>query len=384
MKGKTSLGIATTLVCITLASPARAQEYNYGSTAEVTSEGFIGPIPDYDTTTGGTAAADAELVFGGGSITTDTDPDLGESGRFDFEFDGDGALDILQETVTGPIDGAIGSIDGLIDGALGDATGILDSIRGASSINDVIGIAGDIAGFIGSALGGFGIVDAVQDAIGGLLNIFSQSGLEELLDADLFSIFTRVDSLLGNGQTASTDSVGVLGIPDPEVLERNINAGTTRALEEILATRQGGSGSPVIKQDASMVGLARAAHELAASSALTKRAQERVAANGDVVSGSMDTSASLYEDSLGQDVTQNIMRNISGQLMAAQQTATIGALAGQVQQRSNAYGNMLSAAQMELLHRQDVAKRRETASAYSAVLTQGGQFVLPGFETPED
>ncbi|NJN74826.1 MAG: hypothetical protein HC799_19600, partial [Limnothrix sp. RL_2_0] len=83
------------------------------------------------------------------------------------------------------------------------------------------------------------------------------------------------------------------------------------------------------------------ARETANASALGEDAQEKLQANGELATSALESSQQLAQDSEGQDVSQNILRNLSAQTAASQQTDTLLALDAQARARDDAIRNRL-------------------------------------------
>jgi hypothetical protein len=130
----------------------------------------------------------------------------------------------------------------------------------------------------------------------------------------------------------------------------------------------------------------------ASNATLSKSAQEKqiqmkeiVEQNAEQTNQLSAISAQLGEDSENQDITQNIMRNISQQTaIAAQQTALVtenqSALIMQNQQAQidRALANVLSAQQAKELSELNITHRQESAAASTASATQAGLMQMPG------
>lgn len=245
---------------------------------------------------------------------------------------------------------------------------------------------------IQAARGIFNTIDAVIDFFGGLSfdDFFGGISLENILD-DIFnsaSNNSRGESVNSNGSSeveSSSNSdqsfsieAGAIGLLDPRKVAEAIKAKKTSTAEELLGAKTGGTGSVTIKDDLRTFVQVKEAKEVAQASALSNQAQEKLKKKSNAATEALKQSTELAQDSEGQDVTQNIMRNISSQLGLLQRTNTILGLNAQIQQRDAAIANALLAESVRELNGERVAKNRELASAYSAVITHGAQFTLPG------
>ena len=301
------------------------------------------------------------------------------------------------EGVTEDIENVAGSVTEDIEDVAGglqeQAEQVVDSI-GLDPIDpqveEVTGIVGGVDETIGAVTESIdSIIGTIDDQIAGLLDLFSLFG-----SPDLDDILANPEEILGvgndggdgdlqeggvgsSGGSLMSGAAGALGLPDPKIIEENINQSGTSPTEEVLATMTGGEGSPVIKLDAKEIFDADLAEEVARASALTQAGQEKLAQNVEVANQSLETSQQLAEDSEEQDVSQNIMRNLSVQQAAAQATDTLLAIDAQLRQRDDALRNIVESDSLRQLKRDRVAQRRMDASAYSFAITHGGLIALP-------
>lgn len=235
---------------------------------------------------------------------------------------------------------------------------------------------------IKQARGIYDTIDAIIDFFGGLSldDFFGSISLEDFFEKIFGNLGTD-----GSGEKAATTSnksparIGDIGLPDSKEVADYIKARKTSATEELLGAKTGGGGSVVIKDDLRILYQVNLAKDTAEASAFTVEAQARLRKKSEVATEALEKSARLAEDSEEQDVTQNIMRNISTQMWRLQQTNSILALNAQTQQRDEAIANTLMAESLRELNGERVAKNRELSSAYSAAITHGAQFTLPGF-----
>jgi len=325
------------------------------------------------------------------AITDDVDQITGTVD--DVANDVDAILDDPDAVVDDVVQGTQDQIDSTIDGVTGAADdaidGVTDGIDAATDADSVGGVVGGVTDAIGSVTDGIdSILGQIDSAIDGFLNIFDQLGLPDVGQVfdDIDSIFGGGSSGDGSGSTGSVGdgSVGAMGIPDPNVVIANIEDRQTSPTDELLGTKQGGDGSPVIKDDTGYTFDIELARETANASALGEDAQEKLQANGELATAALESSQQLAQDSENQDVSQNILRNLSAQTAASQQTDTLLALDAQARARDDAIRNRLNANALAQLQRERAAQRQTDASAFSSALTQGGQFFLPGFPAEKD
>ena len=280
------------------------------------------------------------------------------------------------ESVVGEIDAGIGDIDGgigTIDGGIGEVDGGIGTIGGG----EIGGGLEEISGGVGTVIGG---IDSITSAINGIFEavagVFNLERLLDLVSIELPDIFENpLGGLEGGGVEIA---VGPLGLPDPKLVEESIENAQTTAFEEFAGARTGGEGSPVIKRDLATLFEREMVDEVAAQTALTEEGQQKLIENSDVAVQSLEASQELAMDSEEQDVSQNILRNISSQMAMAQQTSTLDTVDRQLQRRDSALRNLMLVNAVQELQADRIQDRRQNAAAYSDVITQGGQLILPG------
>jgi hypothetical protein len=288
------------------------------------------------------------------------DPDLGTSGDL------------------GGVDDAVGQVDAItrdLDSAIQDQLeGLAETVNSAT--DDLLG------GEIQQIQDAFGIIGSVQEAIGSITDlfdsIFNMNRLLDVFNFDFFDIFQNPLGGLSQDSNRIDISTGPLGLPDPKQVEAQIDNAKPSAFEEVSATKTGGNGSPVIKEDLITLFERDMTDEVAAQTALTEDGQTKLRENAETAKQALEASQKIAEDSEGQDVSQNILRNISTQLAAQQQTGTLNSIDAQLRARDDALRNKMLVDAVRELQGDRIQNRREDAAAYSDSLTQGAQLIMPG------
>lgn len=310
----------------------------------------------------------------------------------------EGSLEGVTENIETVAGGVTEDIEDVAGGLQEQAEQVVDSIgldpidQQVEEVTGIVGIVNDTVGAVTDSIDS--IIGTIDDQIAGLLDLFSLFGSPDIND-----ILENPEEILGIGNDDNGDAqegavgssggsllsgaTGALGLPDPKIIEENINQSGTSPTEEVLATMTGGKGSPAIKLDAKEIFDADLAEEVARASALTQAGQEKLAQNVEVANQSLETSQQLAEDSESQDVSQNILRNLSVQQAAAQATDTLLAIDAQLRQRDDALRNIVESDSLRQLKRDRVAQRRMDASAYSFAITHGGLIALPNLSEDE-
>lgn len=289
--------------------------------------------------------------------------------------------------IGGGIDGFIdgGGLDDTFDGAIGD---VVDSgiIGGGSGIGGIIGRYRNIASLIGR-IRGYG------QEIAGLISDFNLERLLDLFGIDLGDIFDLIyrgsdgpwnevpgggsGGGAGGGDILGGVPIGELGLPAIDEADAAIDETGTSPLMEFLGTKQQEGSFPGRRylKNLLRIGLAE---EIAEATALSEEGQAKLKENTEVANDALKTSTAMMEDSEGQDVTQNIMRNVSVQAQSQQQTDTLLAIDAQLRARDDSIRNTLLAGELTEVQGARLREQRHDASAYSGVITQGAMLTIPG------
>jgi hypothetical protein len=291
----------------------------------------------------------------------------------DLDALGDAADDLNQ--VTDDVDAAIQDQLNDIGGTLNDVTDDIFNGGGLEPVQDV-----------------FDVVNSAQEAFASLQqtfqSIFNINRLLDRLNIDLPDIFEDPlgglnlpggdDSDSNGGNNTVEISTGALGLPDPKQIEQEIAAAQPSAFEEVSATKTGGSGSPVIKRDLVTQFERELTDEVADQTALTQAGQQKLRDNAAAAKQSLATSQTLAADSEQQDVSQNILRNLSTQLAAQQQTSTLDTVSNQLRARDDALRNKMLVDAVRELQGDRIQDRVKPQRPTPTAIVQGGQIILPG------
>lgn len=195
---------------------------------------------------------------------------------------------------------------------------------------------------------------------------------------DLESLWTDTwDSLIG---TESTLIVGSMGIPDPTSVENTIenqSTLTTDLLSEVIGTATGGNGSVIVQSDLNTQFMADLAKSVANGATLSETAQEQALAKLELSTQATNQSFTLAQDSEGQDVSQNILRNISSQL-AQQQILDQLILSEQQQARiDRAIHNQVGAETLTEIQGNNLREQRQALGGSRSAMNQASMFMMP-------
>jgi hypothetical protein len=300
----------------------------------------------------------------------------------------------VNETVNqnlNPLNGAINQGNSVVD----DINGGLDNAptEANSAINRTIDSVLDqeaqseIGGAIGTVQQAGGLISRViglGDRIKGILGSFD---LEQILDAANIELSKITGNIYGGsnantGDSAASDPLadieaGALGLPGIDEVDQAIDSEGGTALMESLAGKQEGGG---MSSQVYLENLFRKdqAEQIADKTALGRVGQQKLANNAIAADDALKTSTAMMEDSEKQDVSQNVLRNISVQAQAQTIHTGLLALDAQLRARDDSVRNVLLARTLMEAQGERVSEQRRNASAYSAIITSGGLFYLPG------
>ena len=336
-----------------------------------------------------------DSIFGG--IDTTLGSAQGTAEEAQGTVDGAGRwIDTTADGITNTINGNIDKYVGIVNGGIQDVLGS-ETVRDVSgTISSATNTINTVTQTVNDALGLFG---KVKGAIDQVLGLFDIQRILDMISFDMPDMANNtLEGISGAGETpqesASEEELSAaaaqeraiqeafspmaMGLPDPEKVADFINSSAPSPFEEAISSKTGGSGSPAIKLDLMTKFDSDTAREVATETALTEAGQKKLAENAQIATASLQQSLELSADSETQDVSQNILRNISGQLSAGQQTNTLNALDAQLRARDDAYRNVLLSDAVDELQSARVEARRRSASGYSRVITQGSLFTMPG------
>jgi len=276
---------------------------------------------------------------------------------------------------------AVDIINGRIDNAPTEANGAvnraIDSVLDQEAQNEIGGAIGTFqkASSLVSRVIGLG------DRIRGILGSFNLDQILDAVNIDLAEITGNIYSEPGSKGAASDPlgdiEAGALGLPGIDEVDQAIAEEGGTALMESLAGKQEGGG---MSGRVYLENLFRKnqAEQIADKTALSQTGQEKLASNAIAADDALKTSTAMMEDSEQQDVSQNVLRNISVQ--AHEQTVHTGLLAldAQLRARDDSVRNVLMGRTLMEIQAQRVSEQRRNASAFSGVITSGGLFYLPG------
>jgi hypothetical protein len=247
---------------------------------------------------------------------------------------------------------------------------------------------------IGEAIGTYQQASSLLSRIIGLgqriQGILANFNLEQILDAINIDLGEITENVYGTSEgTGGSNSdpladieAGALGLPGIDEVDEAIEQAGDTALMEALAGKQEGGG---ISGRIYLENLYRKnqAEQVADKTALSRSGQRKLARNSTAANDALKTSTAMMEDSEQQDVSQNVLRNISVQ--AHEQTVHTGLLAldAQLRARDDSVRNVLMGRTLMEIQSERVSEQRRNAAAYSSVVTSGGLFYLPGLGDEE-
>ena len=243
-----------------------------------------------------------------------------------------------------------------------------------------------------------------QTEIGGLENTISDitgeisdtvSTISNSISGIWDSLLNKVENFSSEIESTLSSFLGELKVPDLKEAVQSImdgNADDSEGTKLSAALEKKPQDSYSLKENNAELAERESAVSEANKATLSKDAQQKQATLKEIVQQNVEqtgqisqNSMELGADSEGQDVTQNIMRNISQQSAIAAQQAALSAenqsalvMQGQQAQIDRSLANILNAQQAEELNEINTAQRRQDAAAATASSTQAGLFQMPG------
>lgn len=231
-----------------------------------------------------------------------------------------------------------------------------------------------------------GITGEISDSISTISD--SISGIWDNLLNKVEKFTSEIESTLSSFQ-------GALKVPDLKEAVKSImdgNASESEGTKLSAALEKKPEDSYSLRENTAELAERETAVSEANKATLSSDAQQKQAQMKEIVQQNVEQtgresekSMELGADSAGQDVTQNIMRNISQQSAIASRQAALSAenqsalvMQGQQAQIDRSLGNILNAQQAEELNEINTAQRRQDAAAATASSTQAGLFQMPG------
>jgi hypothetical protein len=308
----------------------------------------------------------------------------------------DSDVDTVLERVDSGVNSANTGLDN-VEGALNQQQRDMQETGGGIDevISDVVTQDSSTSGIMGTYRNIGSLIDRVKGLgqdIAGILSNFDLDKLLDLLSINWEDIFSDVYGAAdGDSTTAGTTGgsevfagveAGDMGLPVEDEVNAKIDETGTSALMEFLEAKQEG-GSYAGKTALKNLFRAKETEEVAEATALGADGQTKLRQNTEAANDALKTSTAMMEDSEEQDVSQNIMRNISVQSHETTVHTELLAIDAQLRARDDALRNSLLGKSLLEIQGERIRAHRQDASAYSEVLTAGGSFYLPGLSQKE-
>jgi hypothetical protein len=248
-----------------------------------------------------------------------------------------------------------------------------------SNPKEIGGIENTISGITGEISDTISTISTISDSISGIWD----------------NLLNKVEKISSEIESTLSSFLGELKVPDLKEAVKSIMDGNTSESEGTklsAALEKRPQDSYSLKENTAELAERESAVSEANKATLSKEAQQKQAQMKEIVQQNVEqtnresqNSMELGADSEGQDVTQNIMRNISQQSAIAAKQAALSAenqsalvMQGQQAQIDRSFANILNAQQAEELNEINTAQRRQDAAAATASSTQAGLFQMPG------
>jgi hypothetical protein len=304
--------------------------------------------------------------------------------------------DTVLERVDSGVNSANTGLDN-IEGALNQQQRDMQETDGEIDevISDVVTQGSSTSGIMGTYRNIGSLIDRIKglgQEIAGILSNFDLDKILDLLSINWEDIFSDVYGAAdGDSTTSGTTGgsevfagveAGDMGLPVEDQVNATIDETGTTPLMEFLESKQEG-GSYAGKAALKNLFRVKETEEVAEATALGADGQTKLKQNTEAANDALKTSTAMMEDSEEQDVTQNIMRNISVQSHETTVHTELLAVDTQLRARDDALRNSLLGKSLLELQADQVRAHRQDATAYSGVITAGGSFYLPGLSEGE-
>jgi hypothetical protein len=213
-------------------------------------------------------------------------------------------------------------------------------------------------------------------------NINVSGGFSIDLPEPIAAIFRKFDEIVGNVETFLSDlgievSRGDIGLPDIEEAYKLFEENNQIDIAlDVFGSQTGSTVS--IKDKLLQQYLKDLGHEYSNNSALSIEGQEKIVEQIESAKKTVEASSELANDSNSEDVSQNILRNISNQAALNQQLDNMILFELQEDKISRALSVSIQGESLAELAKQTARDEREATSLYKASLYNYGLVSIPG------
>jgi hypothetical protein len=189
---------------------------------------------------------------------------------------------------------------------------------------------------------------------------------------DVQAIVGEIETFLS--QQGIEVSSGEIGLPDIE--EAKIVFAQNLELDEFSDLFGTQTGSTFVNQDKLLQQYLRdLSQEYAENTSLSQQGQEKIAQKVENTNAIVQSSIELSDDSSTQDVSQNILRNISGQLSLQQQIDGLGILEAQEKKVSDSLQIEMTSELLTEMSQSNTLNQRQYTST-NKTITNGMPFIM--------
>lgn len=254
-----------------------------------------------------------------------------------------------------------------------DGSGNSDGLGGLSDLNGSSNSGGiSTGGFSG------GTFNFPIDGISGISNF---SGLGDLLPEPIADLFKDIANIVGQVNTFLSElgievNLGELGLPDIEqAIELFEQDNQIDIASDVFGTQ---TGSTVINDDSLRKQyLKDLGNEYAQNSTLSEEGQQNTAQQIELSQETAEISNQYAQDSNGQDVSQNILRNISNQIALQQQLDNMSYFGQQEDKISRSLMLAIQGESVVALDKLTTTRDREAISILKAGTYHQGLLSIP-------
>jgi len=219
------------------------------------------------------------------------------------------------------------------------------------------------------------IRDRILGFFGGLLDDLGANTFLTELHQELDTISGSINTSLGSlGLEAEA---GKLGLPNVQEVKQLLSTDTVLGeLNDVLGGQTGTTYSN--REKLYQQYLREYAQEYSENSALSLEGQSKIEAKIDSAASSAEQSLTIADDSSVQDISQNIMRNISNQLALDQQANVMTISAMQDAKVDRALGLQINSEALAEISKQNMSRERQQTGLNAASLNTFYMISIPG------
>ena len=219
------------------------------------------------------------------------------------------------------------------------------------------------------------ISDSILGFLGGLLDDLKANTFLTELHQELDKVYGRIETFLE--PLGLEADLGKLGLPNVQEVKQLLSTDTVLGeLNDILGGQTGTTYAN--REKLYQQYLRDLSQEYSENSALSLEGQSKIEAKIDLAASSAEQSLTIADDSSGQDVSQNILRNISNQFALDQQANVMTISAMEEAKVDRALGLQINSEALAEISKQNMNRERQQTGLNAASLNTFYMITIPG------